>query len=54
MKKTQGHVQPKQQGGSMKSQLHGAEVQLAAMVEKYPDATSQNTGVLGRNARSMG
>jgi len=33
MKKTQGHVQPKQQGGSMKSQLHGAEVQLAAMVE---------------------
>jgi transposase len=39
MKKTQGHVQPKQQGGSMKSQLHGAEVQLAAMVEKYPDAT---------------
>jgi len=23
----------------MKSQLHGAEVQLAAMVEKYPDAT---------------
>jgi len=38
MKKTQGHVQPKQQGGSMKT-LHGAEVQLAAMVEKYPDAT---------------
>jgi len=53
MKKTQGHVQPKQQGGSMKK-LHGAEVQLAAMVEKYPDATSQNTAVLGRNARSMG
>lgn len=23
----------------MKSQLHGAEVQIAAMVEKYPDAT---------------
>jgi len=47
MKKTQGHVQPKQQGGSMKSQLHGAEVQLAAMVEKYPDATSQNTASIG-------
>ncbi|MGB7444710.1 MAG: transposase [Coleofasciculaceae cyanobacterium] len=39
MKKTQGHVQPKQQGGSLKSQLDGAQSQLAAMVEKYPDAT---------------
>lgn len=39
MKKTQGHVQPKQQGGSMKSELDGYKTQLAAMVEKYPDAT---------------
>lgn len=37
--KTQGHVEPKQQGGSMKGELDGCEAQLAAMVEKYPDAT---------------
>lgn len=39
MKKTQGHVKPKQQGGSMKSELDGYETQLATLVEKYPDAT---------------
>jgi len=53
MKKTQGHVQPKQQGGSMKSQLHGAEVLLLwwKNIQMQP---SQNTAVMGRNARSMG
>lgn len=39
MNKTQGHVEPKQQGGGMKGELNGSEAQLAAMVEKYPDAT---------------
>ncbi|MBW4606648.1 MAG: IS630 transposase-related protein [Hassallia sp. WJT32-NPBG1] len=39
MKKTQGHVEPKQQGGAMKGELDGYSAQLAAMVEQYPDAT---------------
>jgi transposase-like protein len=39
MKKTQGHVEPRKQGGGMNSELHGYEAQLAEMVEKYPDAT---------------
>lgn len=39
MNKTQGHVEPKQQGGAMIGELEGYEAQLAAMVEKYPDAT---------------
>jgi transposase len=39
MNRTQGHVEPRQQGGAIKGQLDGYEVQLAAMVEKYPDAT---------------
>jgi len=37
--KSQGHVAPKQQGGARKSKLDGSAAQLAAMVEKYPDAT---------------
>lgn len=39
MNKTQGRVEPKKQGGGMKGELNGCEAQLAAMVEKYPDAT---------------
>ncbi len=39
MKKTQGHVEPRQQGGVMKGELDGYQSQLAAMVEQYPDAT---------------
>jgi transposase len=39
MRKTQGHVEPKQQGGGMKGELYGHETELVAMVEKYPDAT---------------
>lgn len=39
LKKTQGHVKPKQQGGAMKGELDGAEEQLGTMVEQYPDAT---------------
>ena len=39
MKKIQGHVEPRQQGGAMKGELDGSEAQLAAMVEQYPDAT---------------
>jgi transposase len=38
-KKTQGHVEPRKQGGGMKSELHGYEAQLAEMVKQYPDAT---------------
>lgn len=37
--KLEGHLQPKKQGGAMKSELAGHEPQLAAMVEQYPDAT---------------
>ncbi|WP_375504432.1 hypothetical protein [uncultured Nostoc sp.] len=32
-------MEPKQQGGTMKSELNGYSTQLADMVEKYPDAT---------------
>lgn len=38
-KKLTGHVQPKKQGGAMKSQLEGYSMQLAQMVENYPDWT---------------
>ncbi len=39
MKRTQGHIEPRKQGGGMKGELYGYEPQLAEMVEKYPDAT---------------
>lgn len=39
IKKTQGNLEPKQQGGSMKSELSGYETQLADLVKKYPAAT---------------
>lgn len=38
-KKTQGHLEPRKQGGGMKSELEGYSTELAQMVEKYPDAT---------------
>ena len=38
-KKLTGHVQPKKQGGAMKSQLEKYSMQLAQMVENYPDLT---------------
>lgn len=39
LKKTQGHLEPKKQGGTMKGKLDGYESELKAMVEKYPDWT---------------
>lgn len=39
IKKKEGHVEPKKQGGAVKGELDGYDVQLAAMVEKYPDKT---------------
>ena len=39
IKKTEGHVKPKKQGGAVKGELDGYEVQLAEMVEQYPDNT---------------
>lgn len=39
IKKTEGHVKPKKQGGAVKGELDGYEVQLAEMVEQYPDKT---------------
>lgn len=39
LQQTQGHVAPSKQGGGLKSVFEGAEAPLAAMVEKYPDAT---------------
>jgi transposase len=38
-KKLTGHLQPKKQGGAMKSQLEKYSMQLAQMVENYPDLT---------------
>jgi transposase len=38
-KQTTGHVQPKQQGGSLKSVLNSRTTELTQMVEKYPDST---------------
>jgi transposase len=38
-KQTTGHVQPKKQGGSLKSVLHSRAAQLTQMVKKYPDLT---------------
>jgi transposase len=38
-KQTTGHVQPKKQGGSLKSVLHSSTAKLTQMVEKYPDGT---------------
>ena len=40
-KKLQGHLEPRRQGGAIKGELDGYSVQLAAMVELYPDATLQ-------------
>lgn len=39
LNKTQGHVEPIQQGGASKGELDRYSDQLAAMVERYPDAT---------------
>lgn len=39
MKKTEGHVKPKRQGGAVKGELDGYSAQLAAMVEQSPDKT---------------
>jgi transposase len=39
LKKTQGHLEPKQQGGALKGQLDEYGRELAAMVQSYPDAT---------------
>ena len=38
-KQTTGHVQPKKQGGSLKSVLHSSTTKVIQMVEKYPDST---------------
>jgi len=38
-KQTTGHVQPRKQGGSLKSVLHSRTTELTQMVEKYPDST---------------
>ena len=38
-KKLTGHLQPKKQGGAMKSELEEYAMQLAQMVENYPDLT---------------
>lgn len=50
-KRNQGHVQAGKYGGGMKSELEGADTQLAEMVEKPPDATPVRIlRVLGRNS----
>src|SRR4028119_2407507 len=38
-KQTTGHVQPRKQGGSLKSVLHSRTTEVTQMVEKYPDST---------------
>jgi transposase len=37
-KQTTGHVQPQQQGGSLKSVLNSRTNELSQMVEKYPES----------------
>jgi transposase len=39
LKKTQGHLRQKRQGGTMKGKLNGSQAELEIMVEQYPDAT---------------
>ncbi len=39
LKKTQGHLKPKKQGGTMKGKLDEYGSQLAEMVKSHPDAT---------------
>lgn len=39
LKRTQGHLEPKKQGGTIKGKLNDRGSELAAMVESYPDAT---------------
>ncbi|MBE9212326.1 transposase [Plectonema cf. radiosum LEGE 06105] len=39
MKKNEGHVKPRKQGWAVKGELDGYDVQLALMVEQYPDKT---------------
>lgn len=38
-KRTQGHLEPKKQGGAIKGRLDDYGSELAQMVESYPDAT---------------
>ena len=38
-KQTIGHVQPRKQGGSLKSVLNSRRTELLQMVEKYPEST---------------
>ena len=38
-KQTTGRVQPRKQGGSLKSVLHSRTTELTHMVEKHPDST---------------
>lgn len=39
LKKTQGHLEPKKQGGAMKGKLDEYRSELVAMVQSHPDAT---------------
>jgi transposase len=39
LKKTQGHLEPKKQGGTMKGKLDEYKSELVEMVKTYPDAT---------------
>jgi transposase len=39
LKKTQGHLEPKKQGGAMKGKLDDYSRELGEMVKSYPDAT---------------
>lgn len=38
-KKTQGHLEPKKQGGTMRGKLDDYGRELSEMVKSYPDAT---------------
>ncbi|MGB6299763.1 MAG: hypothetical protein WBF90_26800 [Rivularia sp. (in: cyanobacteria)] len=55
MKKKEGHVKPKKQGGAVKGDLDGYDAQLAAMVEQYPDKTFRRIlRILGYNLQHLG
>jgi hypothetical protein len=54
MKKTQGNLEPKQQGGTMKSEMNGYSTQLADMVENTPTRPLQNTANIGDKCMDNG
>jgi transposase len=55
LKKTQGHLEPKKQGGTRRGKLDNYGRELSEMVKSYPDATRhQNTASILENNIKFG